>query len=94
MSKKVRMLQTTKGSPNGISIVVYEKDKDYTIPDSLAAAFVDRQKVAIEVVYSPPKEEKMVVEAPSNKSMSKVEIKPAPPVMKKPKVRLGKYRKD
>lgn len=93
MSRKIRMLRTEKGSPDGIHICVYKKDEDYTLPDKLANIFVNQMKAAMEVVNSPT-ESKMVNEAPSNKGMHKMVIDPVPPVVKKPKIRIGRDRND
>lgn len=92
MSKKVRMLKTERGSSDGIHIGVYKKDRDYTISDSLANIFINKMKVAMEVIHS-DHEEKMVSEAPSNKSVSKMRIDPLPTTVYKPRIRIGKDRK-
>jgi hypothetical protein len=43
---KVIMTKTTKGSPNGILVLTYEKGVEYSIPKELAFAFVEEMKVA------------------------------------------------
>ena len=92
MAKKVRMLKTERGSPDGIHINVYKKDKDYTITDSLAHTFVKKMGVAMEVIHSYT-EEKMMSEAPSNKSVSKMRVDPEPVTVRKPRIRIGRNRK-
>lgn len=37
---KVRMTQTTKGSPDGIQVNEYEAGKKYDLPESLASVFL------------------------------------------------------
>jgi len=69
MSKKVKMLQTAKGSPNGYSVITFEKGQEYTIDDSLATVFINQMKVATEV-FASFKEEKMISEAPFNKAVA------------------------
>lgn len=51
MPRKVVMLQETKGSPDGIAVNTYEKDKEYVVdspemPLALAKIFVEEMKVA------------------------------------------------
>ncbi len=37
---KLKMLETRSGSPDGVSTVLYEKDREYELPDDLACVFV------------------------------------------------------
>lgn len=39
--QKVKMLGTEKGSPDGINVRTYEKDKTYDLPKSLADVFLN-----------------------------------------------------
>lgn len=56
---KIRMLQTQKGSPDGIQVNEYEQGKKYDLPESLAEVFLDNkwaeQDKALEI---PEKKEK------------------------------------
>lgn len=76
MSKRILMLRTEKGSPNGIEVCTFLKDKEYVINNRLADVFVNQMKppAAIEVIYSNA-EVKMVSEAPLNKSVSVEKVK-------------------
>ena len=38
---KVLMLETAKGSPDGITVNTYEKGEQYDLPDDLISCFVD-----------------------------------------------------
>lgn len=90
MSKKIRMIRTEKGSPDGIRIVTFIKDKDYVVSNKLADIFVNQMKVAIEVIHSDT-EEKMMTAAPLNKSVEVEKIKNNT-TEAKPRVRLGRKR--
>lgn len=90
MSKKIRMIRTEKGSPDGIRIVTFIKDKDYVVSNKLADIFVNQMKVAIEVIHSDT-EEKMMTVAPLNKSVEVEKIKNNT-TEAKPRVRLGRKR--
>ena len=52
MNNKIKMIKTFKGSPNGISINVYEKNKYYEIekdiPEKLAKIFIDLEVACYE----------------------------------------------
>lgn len=37
---KLKMLETRSGSPDGVSTVLYEKDREYELPDDLACVFI------------------------------------------------------
>ncbi len=37
---KIKMLETRSGSPDGVSTVLYEKDREYELPDDLACVFI------------------------------------------------------
>lgn len=37
---KLKMLETRSGSPDGVSTVLYEKDREYELPDGLACVFI------------------------------------------------------
>lgn len=62
---KIRMKKTEFGSPDGITIVKYEVDNNYDIPESLAESFVKQLKVAEYV-----EENKMEKTAPDNKAIT------------------------
>ncbi len=49
---KVKMKKDQDGSPDGLSVRTYEKDKTYDLPSDLANAFVS-MKVAEEVSAGP-----------------------------------------
>lgn len=50
---KVRMLQTQRGSPDGVHVHVYEQGQTYDLPESLAVVFL-RQQWAEEVMEEQP----------------------------------------
>ena len=37
---KLKMLETRSGSPDGVSTVLYERDREYELPDDLAYVFI------------------------------------------------------
>lgn len=43
---KLKMLHTSKGSPNGVTINTYHAGREYDMPESLAVAFVEQMHVA------------------------------------------------
>ena len=59
---KVKMLKTTKGSVNGISVQVYKQDETYELEGDLLNVFLDI-KAAV------PFEEEKMVTVPSNKAV-------------------------
>lgn len=69
----IKMLKSTHGSPNGISIVHYEKDNEYNIPDKLADIFINQMRVAIKVELVPVKE-KAIQASPQNKAIENVPV--------------------
>jgi len=86
MSKKVRMLRTAKGSPNGITVITFEAEKEYTMEDDLANVFINQMKVATEV-FASFKEEKALTEAPFNKAAIVPEMEETTPKVRKYKRR-------
>ena len=73
---KVKMMTTTKGSPNGIKVNTYEGGQEYDIPEELAVVFL-KEGYGIE----PPK---MMRGAPSDKAAKVPEDKSsAPPEVEK-----------
>jgi hypothetical protein len=42
----ITMIQTATGSPDGLSVRTFDKGKQYELPESLAAVFVDQMQVA------------------------------------------------
>ena len=46
---KIIMLETKQGSPNGIRVETYFKDKEYDIPESLGDVFIG-MKVASKII--------------------------------------------
>lgn len=42
--KKVKMLKTKPGSPDGVSVRVYDKGKEYDLPEDLANVFLKELK--------------------------------------------------
>lgn len=55
-SMKIRMLETKKGSPDGIRINEYEIGKKYDIPKSLAEAFLRAGWAEEDKILDVPKE--------------------------------------
>ena len=37
---KLKMLETRSGSPDGVSTVLYKKNREYELPDDLACVFI------------------------------------------------------
>jgi len=69
------MTKTTKGSPNGISVIEYLEGETYDLPESLAVVFdsIGVCKPLIPAAKKEPEEKpeaKMVEEVPSNKMAS------------------------
>ncbi len=69
MSKTIKMLKSTRGSPDGISVELYKEGQVYEdVSDSLANNFVKHQKVAVLAEKKrPAKEDKALKDAPANK---------------------------
>lgn len=67
MTKRVKMTKNTKGASDGITVLLYKKDQEYDVSDSLADNFVRQQKVAVEVEKRPEKKKKGLGAAPENK---------------------------
>lgn len=78
---RVKMLRTMKGSPNGHNVYEYEAGCEYSIPESLAAVFVDNKWAVYlmaapkPTIYEETREEKNAkmpqfteVKPPSNKA--------------------------
>ena len=65
------MTKTTKGSPNGISVIEYLEGETYDLPESLAVVFdsIGVCKPLIPAAKKEP-EEKMMDDASSNKMAS------------------------
>ena len=63
----IKMKTTTKGSPDGKSVLEYIKDREYQMPDSLAKTFIE-MGVAIEVSFKKTSE-------PENKKAKETENK-------------------
>ena len=72
--RRVKFLRTIPGSEDGIHITMFEKGQEYDINDSLFGSFVERQKVAVEIVeeseikddaYSEMMKEETKMEKPS-----------------------------
>jgi len=72
--RRVKFLRTIPGSEDGIHITMFEKGQEYDINDSLFGAFVERLKVAVEIVeeseikddaYSEMMKEETKMEKPS-----------------------------
>lgn len=59
---KLKMLETRSGSPDGVSTVLYEKNREYELPDDLACVFI-KEKWARTVC------QKDLGSAPENKSL-------------------------
>lgn len=74
---KIKMLQTRSGSPNGVSTVLYEKDREYEIPDELAQIFLKEK-------WARPVGKKDLGSAPENKSVVNAVNKVKRTVRKKP----------
>lgn len=66
----VKMLETTKGSPNGIIVNEYKKDHQYDLPEKLRDAFIIMQ-----VCEDVKKEKPKMVQAPVNKMAKEPENK-------------------
>ena len=72
---RIKMLRTTEGSPNGISVRSYSEGEIYDLPETLARVFIHDMNVAEEIPYVPtPKkvevptrDEKALTGAPNNK---------------------------
>jgi len=60
----IKMKATTQGSPNGISIIVFKKDTEYTVNDSLAKSFVDMGAASY------VRQRKSAPDTPENKAMA------------------------
>lgn len=43
---KIKMLKTTKGAPDGVTINTYYEDQEYDMPNDLADVFVNQLRVA------------------------------------------------
>jgi len=83
--KKIKMLKTTKGSPNGIKVNTYIAGETYVvgtdIPEVLAEIFIKKTKTAEYV----KKEEKVAIPKPIKKEQAKEEVKMQSPVMENKK---------
>lgn len=70
---KIRMLETTPGSLDGVSVTSFVAGREYDVPESLATAFVNHMGVAVVVrerkVVEVP-EKAVEVAAPENKEES------------------------
>lgn len=69
--KKVRILQTCSGSPDGCKIYRYEQGQSYDIPDQLADLLIKSKRAALEGSSSKKKEQS----APENKAAEPKENK-------------------
>lgn len=67
--KKIKMLDSTTGSQNGINIQLFEKNKTYTISDRLADVFCGLKKAEIIV-----EEEKVLSLEEAIEEMEKEEV--------------------
>ncbi|MHC2315155.1 hypothetical protein ACVIHC_002201 [Bradyrhizobium diazoefficiens] len=68
---RIKMLRAKHGSPDGYSVVHYEKDTEHDVPESLAKTFVEDDKVAERLDDDAPKAEKVAekaVKPPKNKA--------------------------
>lgn len=63
---KIKMLETTPGSPDGITLKIYEKGNVYDLNDDLANCFFEMGVCELH-------EEKAIEAAPENKAVEFVE---------------------
>ena len=63
----ITMIETTKGSPDGIHVLEFVEGQSYDIPYSLAKSFVEHMGVAI--IAEDPIKQKAVIGAPVNKNI-------------------------
>jgi len=92
---KIKMLEEAKGSPDGVTVKIYEAKKEYNMPSSLGKVFVEQMKVGVEVkskVIEIEVPEKVKIQTPE-----KVKVKTPEKVVKKeakPKRKTGRRRKE
>lgn len=63
----ITMIETTKGSPDGIHVLEFVEGQSYDIPYSLAKSFVEHMGVAI--IAEDPIKQKAIIGAPTNKNI-------------------------
>lgn len=68
---KIRMTKNQNGSPDGVKVIRYIKDKVYDVPAGLGKVFVDDIKCARREVIAPTEERK--VEKEVKKEEKKIE---------------------
>lgn len=66
MDMKIRMLRSTAGSPDGIHVNNYERDKEYVMGESLARSFISIK--AAEIVETEEVIETKAETVPENKA--------------------------
>lgn len=64
---KVKMIKSTKGAEDGITVKTYDAGKEYDIVEKLAKIFVNSLQVAVFIQDEPVT--KGIVSAPENKSV-------------------------
>ena len=63
------MTKTQNGSPDGVALRSYKKDKEYNLPEDLANVFINDIKCAkkvVEIVETPEDGLDEIVETPEN----------------------------
>ncbi len=91
VTKRIKMLKTTPGSPDGLNTLVYETGQEYDVPEGLVRAFVDELEVAEHA-------QKMMRGAPANKDagpapVDKIEESPVEEEKPKPVIKKQKVQK-
>jgi len=75
---KIKMLKTQAGSPDGLTVRVYQKDRRYDLPKALAEVFIEegwaRLAMASRTAKSKP-DRKNLDAAPENKAVQKPALK-------------------
>lgn len=64
---RVKMLETKKGSPNGIQVNEYVAGREYLLPDSLSDAFLNME--VAELILPPSVQAKSEPAVPKNKAI-------------------------
>lgn len=67
---RVKMLETKKGSPNGIQVNVYVAGREYLLPDSLTDIFIDMG--VAELILHNRVQSKSESAAPQNKAINEI----------------------
>lgn len=68
--RKVKMINSTNGSPDGMRVLIYQKNYEYVLPDKLAKAFVEEMQAAEYVDGGSGRKRKAMPAAPENAAIN------------------------